>query len=71
MDKKAKLWNVETAELIATLNGHNGEIVSLNFNAEGDTILTGSFDNTAKVWDTKSGICLNTLHKHTGEISCT
>ena len=29
--------------------GHTGEIVSLHFNAEGDKILTGSFDRTAMV----------------------
>jgi WD40 repeat protein len=32
-----------------TLKGHTGEIVSLHFNAEGDKILTGSFDKTAMV----------------------
>jgi len=27
----------------------------LNFNADGDKILTGSFDGTAIVWDTRIG----------------
>lgn len=31
------------------MKGHEGEIVSLNFNADGDKILTGSFDGTAIV----------------------
>ena len=31
------------------MKGHTGEIVSLHFNAEGDKILTGSFDRTAIV----------------------
>ena len=42
--------------------GHQGEIVSLNFSAEGDKIITGSFDCTARVifieiqiWDTNTG----------------
>lgn len=34
---------------MTTLAGHEGEIVSLHFNAEGDKILTGSFDRTAMV----------------------
>ena len=34
---------------MAVLQGHEGEIVSLNFNAEGDKLLTGSFDRTAMV----------------------
>jgi len=37
------------------LKGHQGEIVSLNFSAEGDKIITGSFDCTARIWDTNTG----------------
>ena len=49
-DQTAKLWDVESGKEIATLSGHTGEIVSLHFNAEGDKILTGSFDKTAMVF---------------------
>jgi len=48
-DQTAKLWDVETGKEFATLKGHTGEIVSLNFNADGDKLLTGSFDRTAMV----------------------
>lgn len=40
------------------LKGHEGEIVSLNFNSEGDKIVTGSFDCSARIWDTRTGECL-------------
>eukprot|EP00971_Amphidinium_carterae_P180949 3589841-Amphidinium_carterae.1 len=43
------LHNLEVARDVASLEGHTAEIVSLNFNTDGDKILTGSFDNTAKV----------------------
>lgn len=49
MDQTAKLWDLETGKEHSTLRGHEGEIVSLNFNADGDKILTGSFDGTAIV----------------------
>ena len=49
--------------------GHTAEIVSLNFNTEGDKIITGSFDHTTKVWDVHTGVCLHTLSGHRGEIS--
>jgi len=52
-----------------TLNGHVGEIVSLNFNSDGDKIVTGSFDKTARIWDTKTGKCIHVLDEHTKEIS--
>lgn len=45
--------------------------MSLNFNAEGDKLLTGSFDHTANVWDTRSGVRIHTLDEHQGEISST
>jgi len=36
------------------LDGHEDEIFSCAFNYEGDTIITGSKDNTCRIWkDTK------------------
>lgn len=55
MDQTAKIWDLETGKEVATLKGHTGEIVSLNFSAEGDRIITGSFDFTARIWDTNTG----------------
>ena len=62
---------METGKEIVTLRGHEGEIVSLNFNAEGDKILTGSFDKTAIVWDPRTGNCIHVFEGHTAEISST
>jgi dynein assembly factor with WDR repeat domains 1 len=36
----AKLWDVNTGKEMCTFKGHTGEIVSLNFNAEGDKLVT-------------------------------
>ena len=36
IDNTAKIWDVEYGKEKVTLKGHNGEIVSVNFNAEGD-----------------------------------
>lgn len=71
MDKTAKLWDIATGKEYATLQDHTGEIVSLHFNAEGDKLLTGSFDSTAKIWDVRTGMCIHTLKDHEGEISST
>jgi WD40 repeat protein len=32
------------------LEGHDDEIFSCAFNYEGDTIITGSKDNTCRIW---------------------
>jgi len=64
MDKTAKLWDVNTGKEYATLSDHTGEIVTLHFNADGDKIITGSFDATAKIWDVRKGTCIVTLSGH-------
>ena len=51
MDNTARLWDVETGDCQHTLLGHTAEIVSLNFDTQGDRIITGSFDHTVKIWD--------------------
>jgi dynein assembly factor with WDR repeat domains 1 len=48
----------------STLKGHDGELVSLHFNADGDMILTGSFDRTAIVWDARLGDPVHILRGH-------
>jgi dynein assembly factor with WDR repeat domains 1 len=55
----------------STLKGHDGELVSLHFNTDGDLILTGSFDKTAMIWDARVGEPVHILKGHTGEISST
>jgi dynein assembly factor with WDR repeat domains 1 len=71
MDNTARLWDVNTGECLHTLLGHTAEIVSLNFDTNGQKIITGSFDHTVKLWDVKTGRCIHTLAGHNGEISST
>ena len=48
------MWSVDTGNEIQVLEGHEDEIFSCAFNYEGDTIITGSKDNTCRIWkDTK------------------
>ena len=60
---------METERLLYDLDGHEGEIISLNFSSDGDRIVTGSFDKTAKVWDVRSGELILTLAEHTADLS--
>lgn len=39
---------MESGECLHTLLGHTAEIVSLNFDTNGERIMTGSFDHTVK-----------------------
>ena len=59
-DTTCRLWDVEEGTELQTLKGknwffiyiigHNDEIFSCAFNYEGDTIITGSKDNTCIIW---------------------
>lgn len=43
-----RVFDVESGECLHTLLGHTAEIVSLNFDTNGQRIMTGSFDHTVK-----------------------
>ena len=49
-DQTARIWDVESGKPIQVMEGHEDEIFSCMFNYEGDTIITGSKDNTCKIW---------------------
>ena len=46
--KTAKLWEVSTGKLIKTLEGHSIGLWTLAFSPDGETLATGSADDTAK-----------------------
>ncbi|MBK7986986.1 MAG: hypothetical protein IPK11_08755 [Ignavibacteria bacterium] len=54
-DKTAKIWDVSTGSLIATLSGHMSLVRSAVFDDIGDKILTASFDSSAKIWNASTG----------------
>ena len=47
------------------LSGHDGEVSSVAFSADGSKVVSGSFDNTVKIWSADNGEVLQTL---SGEI---
>jgi len=44
------VWNTDTGVEQQTLDGHEDDIFSCAFNYSGDTIITGSKDNTCRIW---------------------
>jgi len=57
----AKLWDLETGELIRTLVGHTNTVTTVAFSPDGQQALTGSADNTVRLWDTRTGGLRHTL----------
>lgn len=62
-DKTARLWDVATGHLVATLHGHGDAIGSAVYSPDGSRILTTE-DNMARIWDAVTGSKLIVLRGH-------
>jgi WD40 repeat protein/uncharacterized caspase-like protein len=65
----ARLWDAETGQQTLLLKGHKDRITSVAFAANGQRVLTGSWDGTARLWDAQTGEELRTLEGHTKGVS--
>ncbi|KIK45777.1 hypothetical protein CY34DRAFT_496524 [Suillus luteus UH-Slu-Lm8-n1] len=54
-DFKLTLWDVETRKIISKWAGHSNVVCALCWSADGDRVVSGSWDGTARVWDVKKG----------------
>jgi len=63
-DKTIKLWNLDTQQAIATLEGHAHAVKSVAFSPNGKILATGSDDRTIKLWDINTTQEIRTLSGH-------
>jgi WD40 repeat protein len=57
-----RVWDMQTYEQIATLEGHASIILLVTFSLNGAHIITGSSDKTVRVWDTRTGVQLAVMN---------
>lgn len=50
-DKTIKLWDLESAELIKTLEGHEEGISDIAWSRDGDYLASASDDKTIRIWN--------------------
>jgi small GTP-binding protein len=50
--------------LLRTLEGHQDLVFSVAFDPQGETLASGSADNSVRLWDARSGKLLRTLEGH-------
>ena len=67
-DNTAKVWDVESGDLLFTLVGHDAGLTTARFSANGTRILTIADDLSARVWDGGTGQELSVITGHTQRI---
>lgn len=67
-DFSVYLWDVATGQLKSTLKGHKHNVNSIAFSPNGNTLASGSTDETIKLWDVPTGKLKTTLIGHTGVV---
>jgi len=64
-DVLARVYDVKTGKLIATLRGHTGSLWGAALLPDGKQALTGSGDGSLRVWDVASGQQVRAFKKKT------
>ena len=57
-----------TLSFVQSLSGHTDDVWSVAISTEGETIVSGSQDQSIKVWDSQSGILKRTISGHDGAV---
>ncbi len=63
------IYDAETGEELDLLTGHTGSVSSVAFSPDGNTLASGSRDNTIRLWDVATGKHLHTLTGHKWRVS--
>jgi len=68
VDGMIRLWDVETGELVRTLEGHTDWVEAVAFSSDGAQILSASWDTALKLWDADSSKLIRTFVGHTDRV---
>ena len=68
-DNIGRVWDLNTGEVLFTLEGHTEAITTADYSPDDTRIVTGSNDFTTRIWDASNGQQLATLEGHTDEIN--
>nr|KYP61085.1 Katanin p80 WD40 repeat-containing subunit B1 isogeny 1 [Cajanus cajan] len=64
-----KLWDLEEAKMVRTLNGHRSNCTAVEFHPFGELFVSGSSDANLKIWDIRKKGCIHTYKGHSQGIS--
>ena len=64
-DNTVRLWNVNTGQVKAVLEGHTDGVLSVAFSPDEQTLASGGWDNTVRLWNVNTGQVKIALKGHT------
>ncbi len=67
-DNKVRLWNVGSASLAWSGEGHKQSVLSLAFSPSGKLLASGSADGAIKIWRVEDGSLVASLEGHSGKV---
>lgn len=67
-DKTAKIWNVDSGNLVGTCKGHKRGVWCVKFSPVDQVIATTSGDKTLKLWNIRDFSCIKTFEGHTNSV---
>jgi hypothetical protein len=62
------IWDAETGNIMHTLKGHDGDVQSVIFSPDGQTLVTGGLDGTVRLWNAATGNLQRTLTGHQSDV---
>jgi hypothetical protein len=68
-DNQISLWEVTSAKEVRQFQKQEGKIWCLAFSPDGQTLASGSFDQTIRLWDVASGKVVGQLQGHRGMVN--
>jgi len=68
-DGTIKIWDIQNAECLVTLSGHEGPVNSIDVVYEKGLLASGSHDGTTILWDLKTNTVLRAYSGHTSAVS--
>ncbi|MBC6431963.1 hypothetical protein FM036_14750 [Nostoc sp. HG1] len=62
--QKIWVWNLETGELLRTIDAHSHWVLSVAISPDGNTLVSGSADRTIKLWSLNVGLLIRQINAH-------